>query len=83
MTIGELQRIVLRLSNNGWCRYWCHFNHPQNPVTMAVQCIDVGAKRFIACEMTDLERLGFKHVGNWIYEIQRTNDDGSPYVSNL
>lgn len=36
MILEELQRIVLRLSNQTWVRYWIHWNYPQNPMKMAI-----------------------------------------------
>jgi len=37
MKLQDLQRIVLLLSNQGWTRYWVHWNYPQrSPWKMAI-----------------------------------------------
>lgn len=37
MTLKDFERIVLILSNQGWIRYWIHWNYPQkSPWKMAI-----------------------------------------------
>jgi hypothetical protein len=95
MHANELQNIARRMSNQCWCRHWLYFNHPQNPVKMAVQCIecsedpDKGLILYGPFPVPDLERCGFKietelaTPDQFIYTIDRTNEDGTPYISQL
>lgn len=39
MTALELQRTVLLLANNGWCRYWLRFLAMEAGVWMAIQTL--------------------------------------------
>jgi len=96
MTIDELQRIVISLSNSAWVRWWANFGDArgERPVKMAIQCLDTpplrqprNPQRFIAVPVPDLERLGFVRCPFYrkecIYLIDRTNPDGTPYKSQL
>ena len=93
MTIDELQSIARRLSNSGWCRWWCHFNYPNTPSQMAIQVLDVlkFEDGFQPVPVNDIESLGFTLYQpqsdgaplNYIYLVDRTNADGTPYVSTL
>lgn len=86
MTADELQRIALGLSNSGWCRYWLNFNHPQNPRTMAIQVVDLQSEENIGpVKVHGLEVRGFTLLqdSHFVYTIDRTNEDGTPFVSEL
>lgn len=48
--------------------------------------VSVNGRTFIHdVRINDMEKLGFRRIDNhgFIYVIERTNDDGSPFVSNL
>lgn len=96
MTATELQRIALNVSNSLWCRHWLNFNHPQNPRKMAIQALDCeavddkGRIAFRARRMKEFEKLGFEVLNDnkdpevqWLYTIARTNEDGTPFFSEL
>lgn len=84
MTLDCLQSIVLRLANNGWCRYWVNWSGAEHPI-MAVQVINSKAE---PQEIIDAESHGLiEHrapgMDDWIYTVPRTNADGTPYRSLL
>jgi hypothetical protein len=79
MTASELQRIVLRLANQSWCRYWLNYGDRRETVEMAIQSTDTDG----GIRIPELEQRGFEYKGNGLYLIPRTNDDGTPYVSKL
>ena len=79
MTIDEFQRIVLSLSNQTYVRWWTHWNYPDSPVMMAIGLHGSIRAGFIA-EMAD---RGFTWEPPMYLTIQRTNDDGTPYISKL
>jgi hypothetical protein len=79
MTANELQRIVTRLANQSWCRYWLNYGDRHKDVEMAIQCLDGDQ----AIKIRDLEMMGFKRCSMGVYTIPRTNDDGTPFVSSL
>lgn len=96
MTASELQRIALRLSNSGWCRHWLNLNNSHDGVRMAIQVLEITSveeddillSMFQPVEVGDLGALGFELLDDdkndsHIYTILRTNDDGTPYVSQL
>lgn len=98
MTANRLQlNIVLSLSNQLWVRYWSHWNYPNNPTKMAIQCLEsredskTGTHVWKPVRVKDLEREQYDcelfSDGNpdcqWIYVFDRTNEDGTPYVSKL
>lgn len=95
MIAGELQRIALRLSNSCWCRHWLNFNSPENPRKMAIQVLDCVPNEnpeaeieFTPKPVPELEKLGFKLDNDnaeslWIYVIDRTNKDGTPYNGRI
>lgn len=86
MTAIELQRIALRLSNSGWCRHWLNFNHPQNPRIMAIQVVDFQSEENIGpVKVHGIEAEGFAILAgsNFVYTIDRTNEDGTPFKSEL
>jgi hypothetical protein len=87
MTASELQRIVVRLSNWGWCRYWLHHNYPrQDPWLMSVQIADFVAGQLGAVEAPELESEGFTLIGRDIgpvYTIERTDEEGKPFRSGI
>jgi hypothetical protein len=40
MSLARLRSVVLLLANNGYCRYWTHWNHPiDDPWEMAVSLL--------------------------------------------
>lgn len=82
MTLEELLRIVRRLSNSAWVRYWVHYNWPDNPSIMAIQLLDVvkdGHWAPVPCD--DLLKLKFTPDAKLIYTIPRTDEKGEPYHS--
>lgn len=85
MTLEELLRIVRRLSNSAWVRYWVHYNWPDNPSIMAIQLLDVSGSKShwapVPCD--DLLKLKFTVTPNLIYTIQRLDEKGEPYHSLL
>jgi hypothetical protein len=97
MTIRELQRIVVRLSNGAWVRWWSNYGDRHENCLMAIQVLEPEAGSdtcltpvFIPTQVSDLEKVGFQlelsrfyGYGHAIYTIPRTNEDGTPYVSNL
>ena len=90
MTIQELHRIVIRLSNSCWVRWWSNFDCRETNVRMAIQVLDhAGGFKVEAVRVKDLEALGFQEIDDnktgvkWLYSIARTNEDGTPYVSKL
>ena len=84
MTATELQNIVRVLANQGWTRYWLMWEtNPGQPAKMAISCID-GLGRYEV--IPEAESKGFRRV--WqrnllFYVIDRTNEDGSPFISSL
>jgi len=89
MTAQNFQdNIVLNLSNSCWTRHYLYWNHPSNPVQMAIQCLEYVDGGFEPIRIEELERRGFSlyadgNPSQWIYTIDRTNEDGTPYVSKL
>jgi hypothetical protein len=92
MHIDEIQRIVIRLANQSWVRWWANFGDRQTDVLMAVQCLDFRYHHAVSpgrypIECDDLLKLGFtiwpSERQACIYTIPRTNEDGSPFVSQL
>jgi hypothetical protein len=88
MTIQELQSIHRRLGNQCWCRWWANFGERRENILMAIQCLSVEANgRFKPTHTVGMIELGFTvDPGTplrYIYTIPRTNEDGSPYVSEL
>jgi hypothetical protein len=82
MTLDRLQGIVLRLANVVPVRYWMHFNYPcQEPWHMAVKIYPAIPPSQFRHEMKSLG-------GRWddndlLWTFERTNEDGSPFRSNL
>ena len=85
--ISEMQRIAVRLSNGGWVRWWAMWNYPSLPAKMAIQVLDVDRTgKFVPVEVKDISNYGFKLVGNdckFIYEVERLNQNGTPYIWKL
>lgn len=80
MTATELQNIARRLGNATWCRYWLNFYNSHAPVTMAIQCRNIGGRPE---PVPDLVHLGFEPLADFMYTIKRTNEDGTDYESKL
>lgn len=78
MTANELQKIVRSVANWGWCRYWLYINRPQNPVKMAIQ-----VKDWDGTPLTIKYLSNYEHDRNYLYEIPRTNEDGTDFESYL
>ena len=92
MTIDELQRIVIRLSNQSWVRWWANFGDRHDNVLMAVQCLDFRYHHSASpgrypIDVDDLLKLGYTiwpaEPHALIYTIPRTNEDGTPFNSQL
>lgn len=90
MTADELQRIVLRLANQAWVRYWLHWNYPgQEPWLMAVTIwmprdCDIRGDPTKKDLESELLELGFSYNQvSGLYLIERTDDDGTPYTSPM
>lgn len=85
MTAETLVRIVLRLSNSCWCRYWLAWPKPGG-FCLAIHCVQCTAGQWEAADLwePDLTARGFRrewadNVG-WVWVIDRTTEDGTPYV---
>lgn len=93
MTAEELQSIALRLANHGWTRYWIDFRRLSDPRSwlMAVQVYRfrpdpfTGIPVLAPIRLSELEDVGFHLIDHasfpYLYTIERTNDDGTPYGS--
>jgi hypothetical protein len=93
VTASVLQGIALGLGNIGWCRYWLHWNYPQQqPWLMALDVRDVGGEPAELYE-PDLRRRGFRGplevdfgdgagVGR-VWVVERTDESGAPFRSLL
>lgn len=82
MTLQELQHKYVRLlANKIWIRYWIHYNYPiQDPWIMAIQARDDNGK---PQELPDLKEYKPKQkYKKFMYEIPRTNEDGTPFQCN-
>lgn len=83
MTLEELQRIVLMLSNSAYVRWWAHWNYPQQtPWIMALRVSDEAPD---ALE-SDLLARGFRKVvldnmHYWL--IDRIDEQGRAFRSEL
>lgn len=86
MTADRLRDMAGLLSNGCWCRYWLHWNHPQeDPWLMALSLIEL--REFgVAVDRTiygpDFEKEDFRiehREGLRFLVIPRTNPDGSPF----
>jgi hypothetical protein len=86
MTAAEIRRIAGQLSNSTWCRYWLNVEDARGgeSVIYAIQCRDYFGQPE---PIYGIEKLGFQRIyhgfGPYFYTIQRTNDDGTPYKSQL
>lgn len=86
MTADELQRIVVRLSNQAWVRHWLHYNRPEQPAVMAIQVVEYkkalnGKVLLTPVECKELEKLGFVMDDNiffrYVYLIERQLNESS------
>lgn len=85
MTLTKFNRIILKLSNGCWVRYWVHWNYPNNPCQMAFSAKEYDGANSALYE-EDFIKEGFKkkYIDNQLYWIiNRTNEDGSNFTSNL
>ncbi len=80
MTATELQRIARVLSNQTYCRHWLNFFNSHDDVKLAIQCRDFQGRPE---RIPDMDKLGFEESSDFLYTINRTNDDGTPFVSQL
>jgi hypothetical protein len=86
ITLGELRRIVLRLANQGWVRYWVHWNYPvESPWLMAIQVRDahgwdVSIRDLATWDIVDVRGPG---MGRQVYVIERRDEGGTPFRSPL
>ena len=77
MTPIELQDIVRRLANQGYCRYWLNWPVAPNKRHMAISLLEVDNydhAHFKECP--ELEALGFTrelYNGSPIYRVERTD----------
>ncbi len=89
MTATELQRIALRLSGYGWCRHWLHWNYPyQESWRMAIQLLNREGDVYEPVRVPTLEEKGFwvdaiHGRPSYVYVIERTDEDGKPFRSDL
>lgn len=88
MTASELQRIALRLSNQGWCRHFLHWRYPcQDQWLMAIQFAEMDERgRLRVATFKPLEAKGFRVVHEGIglmYVIERTDEEGKPFRSRI
>lgn len=83
MTIDELQSHVRRLSNSCHVRWWAHWNYPQqSPWLMAIHLMDY--RHEIHCaEMLKAGFCGESSNGYTYLVAERTNEDGTPFRSQL
>lgn len=84
MTLQELQRIVVILSNSCHVRWWAHYNYPRHdPWQMAICCIDEHGRPVEPYEH-DLPKPFTKWTdgglnGLTYYIWERTNERGEPF----
>lgn len=85
--ISEMQRIAVRLSNGGWVRWWAMWNYPALPAKMAIQVLDTDRTgKFVPVKIRDAVDHGLSLASGFnvfIYEVERINEDGTPYVWKL
>lgn len=78
MTLEELQRIVLRLSNQAWTRYWIHWNYPATPSIMGIGIYALTPGDFdrLKKEFADLGFTYHTNAGNFdLWTIQRIEEE--------
>ena len=80
MTANELQRFARHLSNQVWTRHWLNYGDRHQNVRMAIQCIDAAGA---PVQIRELPGKGFTEEPRHMYTVARTNDDGSPFISQL
>lgn len=90
MTIDELQSFVRILSNQGWVRWWANLDNRRENVRMAIQVLDICPDgtfrpvRVLGLEEKGLQELDDNKVeAKWLYTINRTNPNGTPFVSQI
>lgn len=85
MTVDKLQSLVLLLANVESTRYWLHWNYPARaPWLMAVAIRGERGKRPRECLRHDMTSQGFAwDPTNEVWTIERTDDDGKPFGSDL
>lgn len=79
MTATQLQDMARKLANSSWCRYWLNWSGSHNPI-MAIQCIGGDGKPE---RISDAASYGLTEHDDCIYTAPRTNEDGTPYESQL
>lgn len=92
MTLDELGRIALDYSERAWVKTWPAYSRPPGqPWLMAIEVRAyrvspyTGIATLEPMRLTQLEDMGFRvpnHEGApFLYAIERTNADGTPYGS--
>lgn len=83
MTLQELQHIVLRLANQCHVRYWINrYGKVGEQPTMALDIHLPEEARENQLHI-ELAGKGFRNCGGGLFAIERTNEDGSPYISRI
>lgn len=84
LTIDQLLPLARVGSNHSWLRWWAHWNHPQNPVQMAISLMDENGKTTDchALEVKGFEKL-VTNLGLIVYVCDRVDESGKPFVSRL
>jgi hypothetical protein len=81
MSLARLRSVVLLLANNGYCRYWTHWNHPiDDPWEMAVSLLYSAWGSPVVLPELELN-YGFRRIdenGLIYYVIARDPDDLAP-----
>ncbi len=76
MVIAELQRIVLRVSNQVLCRWYAHFNYPcEEPWLMAIEIPTGFANGYFETEIIQQGFNLWSRYDTTIYVIKRTHED--------
>lgn len=60
MKLEELERIVLKISNQVHCRYWKHWNYPAKPHLMAIHFCHFDDETQSPNPAKELRSLGFQ-----------------------
>lgn len=86
MTLAELRRIVVVLSNSCFVRYWVDFRTTKQRQTLMALCAIEAGGRPAKLYEHDLEREGFVkevHDGLDFRVVRRVDEQGNPWLSRL